>query len=99
MVRRIGRRKFLIYGSASLGTSIFLKACASNQPTTTAESPTTASSPVAAAGGSSGNTIKVGILHSLSGTMAISEKSVVDAEMLAIEADLRRESEKTHRPR
>jgi urea transport system substrate-binding protein len=38
---------------------------------------------VAAAGG--GDTIKVGILHSLSGTMAISEKSVVDAEMLAID--------------
>ncbi|MGI0494198.1 urea ABC transporter substrate-binding protein [Alkalinema pantanalense CENA528] len=34
---------------------------------------------------SSGGSIKVGILHSLSGTMAISEKSVVDAEMLAIE--------------
>ncbi|GAB4212925.1 MAG: urea ABC transporter substrate-binding protein [Synechococcales cyanobacterium] len=32
-----------------------------------------------------GSTIKVGILHSLSGTMAISEKSVVDAEMMAIE--------------
>ncbi|PZT55421.1 urea ABC transporter substrate-binding protein [Paenibacillus silvae] len=31
------------------------------------------------------NTIKVGILHSLSGTMAISEVSVKDAEMLAIE--------------
>ncbi|WP_341528010.1 urea ABC transporter substrate-binding protein [Nostoc sp. UHCC 0302] len=30
-------------------------------------------------------TIKVGILHSLSGTMAISEKSVVDATLLAIE--------------
>jgi len=29
--------------------------------------------------------IKVGILHSLSGTMAISEKSVVDATLLAIE--------------
>ncbi len=29
--------------------------------------------------------IKVGILHSLSGTMAISEKSLVDAEQLAIE--------------
>jgi urea transport system substrate-binding protein len=29
--------------------------------------------------------IKVGILHSLSGTMAISEKSTVDAELLAIE--------------
>ncbi|MGI8593232.1 MAG: urea ABC transporter substrate-binding protein [Solirubrobacteraceae bacterium] len=35
--------------------------------------------------GVSGNTIKVGILHSLSGTMAISEVSVKDAELLAIE--------------
>ncbi|MGF9697681.1 urea ABC transporter substrate-binding protein [Paenibacillus sp. MABNR03] len=33
----------------------------------------------------SNETIKVGILHSLSGTMAISEVSVKDAEMLAIE--------------
>jgi urea transport system substrate-binding protein len=33
----------------------------------------------------SGSTIKVGILHSLSGTMAISEVSVRDAELLAIE--------------
>ena len=32
----------------------------------------------------SGATVKVGILHSLSGTMAISETSVRDAEMLAI---------------
>ncbi|GAB6929453.1 urea ABC transporter substrate-binding protein [Paenibacillus sp. JCM 10914] len=32
-----------------------------------------------------GDSIKVGILHSLSGTMAISEVSVKDAEMLAIE--------------
>lgn len=31
------------------------------------------------------STVKVGILHSLSGTMAISETSVRDAEMLAIE--------------
>lgn len=31
------------------------------------------------------NPIKVGILHSLSGTMAISEKSVVDATLMAIE--------------
>jgi urea transport system substrate-binding protein len=87
MVRRFGRRKFLLYGSATLGTSIFLKACASNEPTTTAASPTASGSPVAAAGGSgsSGDTIKVGILHSLSGTMAISEQSVVDAELLAIE--------------
>jgi urea transport system substrate-binding protein len=32
-----------------------------------------------------GEPIKVGILHSLSGTMSISEKAVVDAELLAIE--------------
>ncbi|AGZ44459.1 urea ABC transporter substrate-binding protein [Actinoplanes friuliensis] len=37
------------------------------------------------AGGSSGDTIKVGILHSLSGTMAISEVTVRDSELLAIE--------------
>ncbi len=35
--------------------------------------------------GASGSTIPVGILHSLSGTMAISEVSVRDAELLAIE--------------
>jgi urea transport system substrate-binding protein len=33
----------------------------------------------------SGETISVGILHSLSGTMSISEKAVVDAELMAIE--------------
>ena len=37
------------------------------------------------ASSASGDTIPVGILHSLSGTMAISEVSVRDAELLAIE--------------
>ncbi|MBY6270033.1 transporter substrate-binding protein, partial [Parageobacillus thermoglucosidasius] len=32
-----------------------------------------------------GDTVKVGILHSLSGTMAISEVSLRDAELMAIE--------------
>jgi urea transport system substrate-binding protein len=36
-------------------------------------------------GAGGGDTIKVGILHSLSGTMAISEVTVRDAELLAIE--------------
>ena len=36
-------------------------------------------------GATTGDTIKVGILHSLSGTMAISEVSVKDAEVMAIE--------------
>jgi len=80
MTTEFNRRKFLIYGSASLTSSIFLKACANNTPVATETAPP-AASPVAAA---TGGTIKVGILHSLSGTMAISEKSVVDAEKLAI---------------
>ena len=62
MVGRLGRRKFLFYGSAALGTSLLLKSCTSSEE----------------------DTIKVGILHSLSGTMAISETTVVDAELLAI---------------
>lgn len=89
MAKRLSRRKFLLYGSATFGTTILLKACgASNSPTATqtpggsAGSPAVSASPVAA---TSGETIKVGILHSLSGTMAISEKSVVDAELMAID--------------
>jgi urea transport system substrate-binding protein len=72
----------LIYTSATIGSTILLKACANNSPSPT-ESPATspAASPTTAA---SGETIKVGILHSLSGTLSISEKSVVDAEKLAI---------------
>jgi urea transport system substrate-binding protein len=35
--------------------------------------------------GASADTVKVGLLHSLTGTIAIAEKSVVDAEMLAVE--------------
>lgn len=86
MTNLFGRRKFLVYGSAALGTSILLKACAGGETTsTTAPSPadTAAGSP-AASPAASGDTIKVGILHSLSGTMAISEKSVVDSTQLAI---------------
>lgn len=76
MARRLGRRNFLIYGSATLGASLLLKACDS-QPQTTGTDSSSADS-------GSGDTIKVGILHSLSGTMAISETTVVDAEKLAI---------------
>ncbi|GAB4236188.1 MAG: urea ABC transporter substrate-binding protein [Elainellaceae cyanobacterium] len=85
MTSQFGRRKFLLYGSAALGTSILLKACASGT-TDSGESPAADSgeSPAASASGD-GKTIKVGVLHSLSGTMAISEKSVVDSTLLAIE--------------
>ncbi len=36
-------------------------------------------------GAQAAGTVKMGILHSLTGTIAIAEKSVVDAEMLAVE--------------
>ncbi|MCT7986179.1 urea ABC transporter substrate-binding protein [Laspinema sp. A4] len=78
MTHRLGRRKFLLYGTAALGSSILLKAC------TEADVPETTDAATPEAGGGV-DTIKVGILHSLSGTMAISEQSVVNAEQLAIE--------------
>ncbi|BAZ31573.1 extracellular ligand-binding receptor [Cylindrospermum sp. NIES-4074] len=76
------RRQFLVYASASLGTSVLLKGCVNNPASNPKQTPATNSSP--AVESTAGNTIKVGILHSQSGTMAISEKSVVDAEQLAI---------------
>ena len=91
MTKRFNRRKFLLYGTATLGTSLLLKACGGNEPTTPPTTPNAnTNTPKAGESSSSsstasGDSIKVGILHSLSGTMAISEKSVVDAEMLAID--------------
>ena len=81
MGNRLGRRKFLIYGSAAFGTSLLLKACGG---TTTTDADTSAEGGDAASTGAEGDVIKVGILHSLSGTMAISETTVVEAEKLAI---------------
>ncbi|MBD2446443.1 urea ABC transporter substrate-binding protein [Nostoc sp. FACHB-152] len=81
MSRQFNRRRFLIFSSATMASSILLKACANNSPSTTTTPAANNTSPIAATGG---NTIKIGLLHSLSGTMAISEKSVVDAEKLAI---------------
>ncbi len=81
MAKRLGRRRFLAYGSATLGTSLLLKACSGGTGDSTTTSDSADSTTVA---GSGGDTIKVGILHSLSGTMAISETTVVDAEKLAI---------------
>lgn len=87
MSKKINRRKFIVYGSAALGVSSLIKACTPATPTaTTTTAATTSASPTATTtAAAKGGTIKVGILHSLSGTMAISEKSLVDATQLAIE--------------
>ncbi len=81
---KFGRRKFLYYGTTALGTSLLLKACGGAATDTTDSAAETEgdSTEIAAA---SGDTIKVGLLHSLSGTMAISETTVKEAEELAIE--------------
>ncbi|HEX8235347.1 MAG TPA: urea ABC transporter substrate-binding protein [Abditibacteriaceae bacterium] len=77
--------------AASLFASLLVVGgCGSNS--TQSPSGTTASTGVSTASTSetstsnqpTGDTVKVGILHSLTGTMAISEVSVKDAEMMAI---------------
>lgn len=72
--------------------SLVLAACSSNnnnaaneeEPAVAAPEATPEATPEAAPE-ASGETIKVGVLHSLSGTMAISEVSVKDSEMMAIQ--------------
>ncbi|WP_110926598.1 urea ABC transporter substrate-binding protein [Bacillus massiliglaciei] len=56
---------------------LMLSACSQKQSETTSE--------VSSKEKADGDTVQVGILHSLSGTMAISEVSLRDAELMAIE--------------
>ncbi|HEV7805820.1 MAG TPA: urea ABC transporter substrate-binding protein [Solirubrobacteraceae bacterium] len=75
MIRPIlGRKAGRCVAVVSVALAIGVAGCGSDDGT-----------PSASTTGSSGDTIPVGILHSLSGTMAISEVSVRDAELLAIE--------------
>ena len=83
MTSNFNRRKFITYGSAALGATLMLKACTAAETEAPAEGGTEATEGGGEAA-ENGDVIKVGILHSLSGTMAISESSVVDAEQLAI---------------
>jgi urea transport system substrate-binding protein len=84
MAKKFRRREILIFGSSAAG-SILLKSCTPTTTTTTASPSGSASASASASAAPAGDGIKVGILHSSSGTMAISEKSVIDAEQLAIE--------------
>ncbi|MGO4108984.1 urea ABC transporter substrate-binding protein [Paenibacillus sp. YAF4_2] len=72
------KKWFYQMGLVAVVLSLLLAACGNNEEpaSTTTES---------GSGAATGDTIKVGVLHSLSGTMAISEVSVRDAEMMAIE--------------
>jgi urea transport system substrate-binding protein len=72
------KKSLLVLVSLLLILTLALSACSSAEETVEEESTPPEEATVA-------ETIKVGILHSLSGTMAISEVSVKDAELLAIE--------------
>jgi urea transport system substrate-binding protein len=88
--RPYSRRRFLRGAIVLTGATALLAACA---PAAPAPKPTTAPQQPAAGAATqapktasaAGDPIKVGVLHSLSGTMAISETSVRDATLLAIE--------------
>jgi urea transport system substrate-binding protein len=69
------RRKSSLALAVTLGMAILASACGSSGSTSTG----------GAGADTSGATVKVGVLHSESGTMAISETAVRDAELLAIE--------------
>src|SRR3954464_12439454 len=66
-----------LVAAAAAATALVAVGCGSSSDSS--------SSSGGSASSSSGNTIPVGILHSLSGTMAISEVSVRDSELLAID--------------
>jgi urea transport system substrate-binding protein len=77
---RLGRARallvVLVFAAAACGSKVKAPGAASGSPTGS-----TGGSNAAA----SGDTIKVGDLHSLSGTMAISEVTVKNAELLAVD--------------
>jgi urea transport system substrate-binding protein len=86
----LSRRRVLRFGAGAVGASAlgaFLAACGSSTETAPAatKAPSSAATTAPSAGAAPGGELKVGIMHSLSGALSISEKAVVDGEQLAIE--------------
>ncbi len=79
---RLGIARLLAIAFAVLAAAFAVAGCGSSSDESSADTGTSASS---GATGGDGETIRVGILHSLSGTMAISEVTVRDSELLAID--------------
>ena len=67
-MKKVRMKKFLAVLSVAAMTAAMFTACGNNESSDSGD----------------GDTVKVGLLHSLTGSMAISEKSVRDAEVLAI---------------
>lgn len=81
-MRKLSKRRFGAL-AVLLSAAMLAGACGSKSDDNDAASDTTASGGTAAS--DSGGEIKVGILHSLSGTMAISEVTVKNSELMAID--------------
>ncbi len=73
----IGRRKFIKYGSLALGAGVVSACTRGSEPTAGTSGDTS--------GAAAGDAIKVGVMYSTTGTIAIVEKSLQDATFLAIE--------------
>ncbi|WP_028609573.1 urea ABC transporter substrate-binding protein [Paenibacillus harenae] len=80
-------RKRVVYQFCLLlvAVSLVLAGCGSNNAPASKNEASNTPTDAANAGTTEEEGIKVGILHSQSGTMAISEVSVIDAELMAIE--------------
>ena len=80
----MNRRRFLL---STLAAAVILTGCGQQKPTESAAAPAVpaGSAPPAKAAPASGDTIKVGVLHSLSGTMAISESALKDTVLMLID--------------
>jgi urea transport system substrate-binding protein len=83
----MGARRWRAWIGIAAGLALVAAGCGKKVSDSTTTAPATAAGGAATAAGPGvvGDTIKVGILHSLSGTMAISEVAVRDAELLAID--------------
>lgn len=80
----LNRRKFIQYGSLAVGSGI-LAACGGGGGSSDPASPTPGASSPSSGGDAGANPIKVGVMYSTTGSIAIVEKSLQDATFLAIE--------------
>lgn len=76
--------KWLKVMGLAVSVSLVLAGCGGNNENQSSSAPAS-STPASSSAASEGGTVKVGILHSLSGTMSISEVTVKNSELMAID--------------
>ncbi len=80
-MKKVSLRKIAAFAASMAMFAMTLAGCGS----TASDSSSSTDGTTSAAAASGDDTVKVGLLHSLTGSMAISEKAVRDAEVLAID--------------